>query len=324
MKHYFQCILAGLILFEFMNECVAAGKIISPEMSILFRIVDDAGNPVPNVSCRGWIRQFDVKGGGRSYSLTSDANGVVAINAKCSVSFTAFFSKEGYYMSRLEPCLDADGAGSAVVDGKWQPYGETRTVVLKKIRNPGALKVPQSLIRLEVDVPAYGEWLPFDLERFDWVAPRGSGSRDDVLLRFRRRVTEKWNDFKYEMDVTFTNNPYAGVVAMKKDVKSNFTTAYNADPGADYKPTLHFFLERTPKGGSKSFVLDKDSYLVFRTRTTVDSEGKLKTAHYGTIHGDWMPGKKSMSFADGCFNPTPNDTNIEDGHQLREILRNER
>ena len=207
MRYNFQCILAGLILFAFMNECVAAGKIISPEMSILFRIVDDAGNHVPNVSCRGWIRQFDVKGGGRSYSLTSDANGVVAINAKCSVSFTAFFSKEGYYMSRLEPCLDADGAGSAVVDGKWQPYGETRTVVLKKIRNPGALKVPQSLIRLEVDVPAYGEWLPFDLERFVWVAPRGSGSRDDVLLRFRRRVTEKWNDFKYEMDVTFTNNP---------------------------------------------------------------------------------------------------------------------
>ena len=34
MRYSFQCILAGLILFAFMNECVAAGKIISPEPSV--------------------------------------------------------------------------------------------------------------------------------------------------------------------------------------------------------------------------------------------------------------------------------------------------
>ena len=170
----------------------------------------------------------------------------------------------------------------------------------------------------------YGEWLPFDDEKFDWAAPYGTGNHDDVLLRFRRRVTERWYDFTYEMDVSFTNHPFAGVVKMKKNFSSDLTTAYNADPDADFIPSLYYYLERTEKGGRKSSVLEKDSYLIFRTRTSVDDEGKLKTAHYGTIHGEWMPGKTYMSFVDGCFNPKPNDINIEDGRQLREILRHAR
>ena len=57
--------------------------------------------------------------------------------------------------------------------------------------------------------------------------------------------------------------------------------------------------------------LDVNSYLVFRTRTKVDSDGKLISAHYGKIYGVWEFFDVMMA-ANVQFNPTPNDTNLED------------
>lgn len=288
---------------------------------VRIRIVDQDGIAVPNARIWGG---FTTGASINDYALVNgftDTNGVYVAQNKCNEFLRFDVRKQGYYRTEEKIFFGRSGAKPIIANGKWQPYGETRTVVLKKIKDPGVLKVPSSLIQVEVAVPVYGEWLPFDLEKFDWVKPHGEGSHDDVLLRFRRRITDKWYDFKYEMDVSFTNHPFAGAVVLAKDCNSEFTTEYNADTNAAYKASFNYFLERTKKSGSKSSVLDRDSYLVFRTRTTVDEEGRLKTAHYGAIHGEWMPGKTNMTFADGCFNPTPNDTNIEDGHQLRELLR---
>ena len=57
--------------------------------------------------------------------------------------------------------------------------------------------------------------------------------------------------------------------------------------------------------------LDDKSYLVFRTRTEVDENGNLVSAHYGKIDGLWEF-FGSMRTASIQFNPTPNDTNLED------------
>lgn len=286
-----------------------------------FRIVDSEGNPVTNANiCCAFKVSAGASGLQDVYGVT-DTNGLCTIIGMCKAYMDYRVDKEGYYCSRGKVDYMETTRIPAVIDGKWQPYGETRTVELKKIKNPGVLKVPSKLIQVETSIPVYGEWLPFDLEKFDWVKPHGKGDYDDVLLRFRRRITGKWYDFTYEMDVSFTNQPFAGAVVMAKDCNSDFTTVYTADTNATYNASFNYFLEHTKKSGSKSSVLDKDFYLIFRTRTTVDEDGKLKTVHYGTIHGEWSLGESYMIFADGCFNPTPNDTNIEDGCQLREVLQ---
>lgn len=290
---------------------------------IVCRVVDDDGVPVSNAVVHVWFSSYARPCDDVDWLADTDSNGYFIAQHRTNEQVSWLVKKDGYYQTYGKiQFRERKIEGSRVVDGKWQPYGETRTVVLKKIKNPGVITVPKCLIRVESIIPKYGEWIPFDLERFDWAAPYGGGSYDDVLLRFRRRDTGRWNDFTYEMDVSFTNHPYAGVVKMKKDSSSDFVTVYNADPSANYIPSLNYFLERTGNGGSRFSVLEKDSYLIFRTRTSVDEKGRLKTAHYGTILGEWMPGKNYMSLADGCFNCNPNDTNIEDGHQLREILRN--
>ena len=77
------------------------------EGSVVFRVIDDEGNPVEGVRCTGWVRLFSIKEGGYSYHAETDTNGIVTIAGKCSESFSAFFTKDGYYTSQTEVFLDA-------------------------------------------------------------------------------------------------------------------------------------------------------------------------------------------------------------------------
>ena len=124
------------------------------------------------------------------------------------------------------------------------------------------------------------------------------------------------------MDVSFTNNPYAGVYLMKKDKSSKLTTAYEADTNATYRVSFRTIKEQTPGSCRQWDFLDSDSYLVFRTRTRTDKQGNLVGSHYGKIMGRWVSEEEFMILSDGCFNPIENNTNIEDGTSLRAVLRN--
>ena len=321
MRNSLQFFFVGLVAFSLVNAEALGKKPISPEMCISYKILDDAGRPVPDVSCRGWIREFDIKGGGRSYSLMSDTNGIVTIHGKCSVSFTAFFMKEGYYMSRLEPCLDEDGKGSAIVDGKWQPYGETRTVVLKRIKNPYAVKV-FSGEQCHRKIPVFEQWLPFDMEQSDWLAPYGKGKYGDVLLRFEKAGSGRVGDFAYSMEACFTNNPHAGFYCKPMDEFSDLKTDYHADTNANYSTRYRFLIDVINKHPPKQIGCADNSYLVFRTRTRVDENGNLVGAHYGKYCEGWSSDAKEMQFGSSCFNPVENDTNIEGDQPLFYKLKN--
>ena len=68
--------------------------------------------------------------------------------------------------------------------------------------------------------------------------------------------------------------------------------------------------------------LDSNSYLIFRTRTQVDSKGNLLSAHYGKIYGSWRSNDEEMFINGGCFNPVENDTNIEGDMVLLYKIKN--
>lgn len=295
-----------------MKVVAANEKIISPEMCISYRIIDDAGSPVSNASCRGWIREFGANGGGHSYSMKSDTNGLVTISGKCSVSFTAFFTKEGYYMSRLEPCLDEDGLGSAIANGKWQPYGETRTVVLKRIQKPHEMLGPDCPPQRKIK--AYDKWLGFDLEKGDFLPPMGNGRDADMLVRFNKHKGQMPYDWSIKMDVSFTNHPCAGAYILKKDVWSDMKSVYCADTNALYLTDFSFQYARE-KGSRRPRVekLGDDEYLVFRTRTKVDKDGNLISARYGKLYGPWNFEDAGGSQIQKVFlNKADNDANLED------------
>lgn len=315
------CVLLALLPFfgYCSDQTKVLGNIRGAKAKECFRVVDQDGNPVEGAHFRGafvlddWNDYQRVEG-------VSNTNGEFVAEGKSKDRLHYRITKDGFYKTSGDVLYLSTKANPAVVDGKWQPYGSKRTVVLKKIIKPAVNIVHAAPIRIEAKIPEYGKWLGFDLEKYDWVSPLGAGKHEDVLLKFTKRTTANWFDFTCTMSVSFTNNPYAGVMVMKKDGSSEFVTEYRANTNGQYCGTLEYVREMIP-GQKRNFsFLDDGSYLIYRTRTTVDEHQKLKTAHYGIILGEWSPTEEYMSLADGCFNPIPNDVNIEDGRYLREVL----
>lgn len=288
-------------------------------VNVCLHIVDHAGHPVPDAKLWGGMQTGDGFNDFSPIEGLSDTNGDFVVNGKCTNRLRCRIRKNGYYQSDFSISFPKSGVNPPVVDGKWQPFGSTNTVVLKAIRNPNKCRVFPDALR-NWRIPEWNKWIGFDFESADWTAPYGKGSNLDVLLRFSSRE-KSINDYKYVMEVSFTNNLFAGVYLLKKDNSSKLTTLYEADSNAMYQASFSYVSEQTPGNPRHWDFLGRDSYLVFRTRTRVDEYGNLVAAHYGKILGRWLSDTEFMILSDGCFNPVENDVNIEDGNGLRDILR---
>lgn len=289
------------------------------EAKVVCRVVDDEGMPVSSATVHVWFSSYGRHQDDADWVVETDTNGVFIASHRTNEQLSWLVSKKGYYQTHGKILFrDRKVEGSKVVDGKWQPYGETRTVVLKKIKNPYAVKV-FSGEQCHRKIPSFGQWLSFDMEQSDWLAPYGKGVHNDVLLRFHKKLTDKWYDFAFSMEACFTNSPYAGVYVRPLDEYSDLKSSYFAETNATYCTNYNFSFESVSK---KRAGLEENSYLVFRTRTRVDENGKLVGAHYGKYSRGWRSDDKEMHFGAACFNPVENDPNIEGDQTLHYAIRN--
>lgn len=270
---------------------------------IIFRVVDDEGSPITNTVVQGtWQNDYPRKTWRETF--TTDANGSFVAKDKVGGQFTCYVEKTGYYSSCDGVVFHwRAGVSPLVKDGKWQPYGEHRTIVLKRIKDPANMKLLQ---HAWFRAPATNVWVGFDLERFAWTKPYGEGMNDDILIRFNYYAHNKYYTDWSKMDISFTNNSYGGFYELKKDQYSDMKNPYSVDTNRTFLATNSFGTV-----GTKANILGSDSCIVFRTRTKVDTEGRLVSAHYGMIYGRWTTefGMKAEAI---FFNPRPNDMNLED------------
>ena len=270
---------------------------------IIFRVVDDEGAPITNTVVRGtWQNDFPRKTWKESF--VTDTNGMFVAKAKVGGQFGCIVEKAGYYASSGGVRFHwREGVSPLVKDGKWQPYGEHKTIVLKRIKNPANMNLIQ---HAWFAAPVTNAWVGFDLEKFAWTPPYGNGKNDDILIRFNYQARNKYYTDWSTMDISFTNNPYAGFYMLNKDSYSEMKNPYSVD-------TNQTFLSTNTYGtvGTKENILGSGSCLVFRTRTKVGEDGQLVSANYGMIYGRWTTefGMKAEAI---FFNPRPNDTNLED------------
>lgn len=303
---------------------VAHARIHGADMKIVLRVVDQDGFPAKGVKVWGGIQYGD---GLKDYTPIFDwtnADGEYVIQGKCNERARCGIIKEGYYSSEFVKVYPDIKLRKPVADGKWMPYGEVYTVVLKKILNPCQVTGKMAA----EGIPLLGEWLGYDLELGQWTKPHGSGRHSDMLVRICIDAVNGTSDFRTSMEVSFTNNPHAGAYVLKKDPHSEMQSVYNADTNAAYQSSFFFKHERRPivrrhlgivfTNGLEEVDtrLDKDSYVVFRTRTKVDDRGRLLSAHYGRIMGRWRF-FGAMRSSGLRFNPTPNDPNLEDADAAR-------
>ena len=202
----------------------------------VYRVVDDGGIPVSNASAHVWFRSYGRPQDKADWVVQTDTNGMFAAEHSFNEQFSVGIDKEGYYHTHVEINY-LSMTELPVKDGKWQPYGETRTVVLKQIRQPqdmlGVDCPPQRKIRI------YDEWLGVDLAKGDFVPPVGNGCEPDMLVRFHL-AGEMPYDWSIRMDVSFTNSPYAGAYRLKMDNWSDMKSVYQADTNATYLSELSF------------------------------------------------------------------------------------
>ena len=240
---------------------------------IVYRVVDDEGMPITNTVVRGtWQNDYPRKTWKENY--VTDTNGMFVAEATVGSRFGCVVEKSGYYSSTGGVNFHwRKGVSPLVKDGKWQPYGEHKAIVLKRIKNPANMNLLQ---HAWFAVPVTNSWIGFDLEKFSWTPPYGDGKHDDILIRFNYQSHNKYYTDWSTMDISFTNNPYAGFYELKKDVFSDMKNPYSVDTNQTFVA-----VNRYSTVGTKAQILEADSCLVFRTRTKVDENGQLISAHYG-------------------------------------------
>ena len=299
------------------DESLRQAYLKGADAKVTYRVVDDDGTPVVGATAHVWFRTTYPKKVIKDWILSTDTNGMFVAEYRTNDRLSVGIDKTGYYhtfdrVTFSDPCVYPSAKG-----GKWQPYGSTRTVVLKTIEKP------QRLICWErtkdYKIPVYDTWLGFDFGRYQFVAPYGEGKDSDVLLRFTLKNPSR-KDYHMRMEVSFTNMPYAGAYLMKKDDFSDFKNVYHADTNATYCQSFVYSFDRYPAKRPVSVELGEDEYLVFRTRTKVDENGRLVSANYGVLYGPWcFVGPRGMNIPFLLLNSTPNDTNLEDSEILNRV-----
>ena len=279
------------------------------------QVVDQDGAPVVGARIWGGLQTGDGYNDFLPINGNTDTNGEYVIQGKCTKRITCEITKDGYYDSLF--LLANYGHTHDVHNGKWQPYGSMTKVVLKKIINPVAVGTRN----IDQKIPTFGQWLGYDLEAADWTSPLGKGRQSDVMIRFTSREVGAF-DFGYKMELSFAHYPFAGVIRCKKDAYSRFPFAYDAATNDVYKSAIAFEVDRT--GAQKRIwdQLENDEYLIFRTRTKVNANGELVSAHYGRIDGEWKFYELHGMWIRGIyFNGTPGDTNLEDRNSFKDVMQ---
>lgn len=286
---------------------------LGAEVKECFRVVDIEGMPVTNANIRCTFWMGGGSAGWQSTCGSTDTNGFCTITGVSRADMEYLVTKGGCYNSHGKIDYMATHSVPAVVDGKWQPYAELRTVVLKRIKKPTRMSASDGLTYYKY--PPQGQWTGFDLYKRDWVYPKGSGDVPDVTIRIDKEKTE--DGYVKTMEVAFTNTPFAGAYEMTEDSYSDLKSMYEANTNA-LLPKVFKYTFKRGKRGSERNELGEGKYLVFRTRTKVDAEGSLKSAHYGMIFGNWRFCEKGgMAIERIVFNPMPNDANLEDAEMSR-------
>jgi hypothetical protein len=288
------------------------GELYGAKAKECFYVVDQDGNPVEEARIRG---AFWTGGGMNDYvpvdGLTN-TNGEYVAEGKSRYKLRYTVSKDGYYSTNGEVVYVNTRSVPAVKDGKWQPYGTKRTIILKQVMNP--LNKGRFYGLKDFAVPVFDEWIGFDFEQYAFLPPYGNGVYADAMLRFALYRPSK-KEYHMKMEVSFTNQPYAGAYTMIKEQFSELQNVYIANTNADYKSVLVYSYDRFPDKRPIVNKLSKEEYLVFRTRTKVDMDGNLISARYGALYGEWsFVGPRGMNIPFVIFNPKPNDPSIEDSY----------
>jgi len=270
------------------------------------KIVDESDKPVaganaeagyiimPPPGAQNWGK-FG-KQGGKIEGLT-DTNGLfTATHTDRSPSLGFQVQKAGYYkiFSGYEMGFPEQNGNRNI----------SMTLTLRKIGDPIAMYAKRQEMKLQKEDEPMG----FDLMAGDWVTPLGKGFHTDMFFTAHRKII---SERKYDgaLTVTFPNKGDGLVVAPPEAADgSEFKTSRTAaESGYQPELDLHYSNTNQPQSVFGYFI---------RVRTELNQDGKIQSAYYGKVPGNFMffagtkAPKAGMAFT-YYLNPTANERNVE-------------
>jgi hypothetical protein len=227
----------------------------------------------------------------------TDTNGVfTAKHTDRSVALGIRAQKQGHYPFWMQHYL-----GFSPEDHPDRLVPEI-TVVLKRTVNP----IPMYAKPVNLGMPAFEKSVGFDLMAGDWVVPYGNGASVDIILMAHLDKRSE-NDSDYTLTVSFPN--VGDGIQEFRVPPTRFPTEGSAlrspheAPAENYQPQWVQTSIRRPGQPIQTNRDEKRNYFL-RVRTVLEENGKVKSALYGKIYGDFM----QFTY---YLNPTPNDRNVE-------------
>lgn len=281
-----------------------------------FNVVDDVGKAVPLARVNVFFDMMD-RSKGRRIIGDTDTNGVFVAEARTGGVLEIEVSREGHYRSTdLISFIDM-GHEHEVNGGKWQPWGMVKRITLLPVKNPVARIASSQDWRWTKET---NKWIGFDLMKYDFVEPYGTGEFSDMEVMFDwdgawRQKEYNGMSLKIRFPVKFAGGYYA-----EKTPASEYVGVYQANTNGDYKADFTYserVSSRNKRGYAASYerhLFDPSKVLVVRSRCKLNEDGTLRTAHYFQLYGIKFSGDSKKGAALRfltIYNPTPNDTNLE-------------
>lgn len=280
-----------LVGFTLLAGCQTVGR--DPLLRLTLKVVDDDGMPVEGAKAGfggiGRPKDTGAEGDAARVDGLTDPRGIFTDEVAVWDA-----TRSGYEVSKSEHyTVWASFSAHPPVKGKWQPWNPTIQVLLKRIKNP----VPMYAKRVEVKIPEFNQPIGYDLVQGDLVAPYGKGQISDLIFEADRKVV---SDQEYDGTLTLRfSNEGDGLVAheIEQPDPPGLRMPYSA-PDAGYISSKTWVESRHTSGRENGKIISTASnrmnYFI-RVRTVRDNEGKIVSALYGKIHGDfrWFIGARA-------------------------------
>ncbi len=292
---------------------------------VRLRIVDENQTPLPDAQV---LIAFTTPliGAEKRFEGLSDAQGFFRGSGKAIGSVFVRASKEGYYPARIERLPNDRDLDEIVV----LPKISEPIPLLARLVGVGKRDVDGQPGGLQPD----GEIIGFDFAMGEMVAPYGAGKVADILFK----ICNEFNGWKYSdvdlqelrqhpynrgksevelrrqmgkwsavLEITFPGEHEGLVEEQTHFLSYSLLKLPHHAPAGGYLPRWHYTASTYSPSTART-----DVGFFIRTRVKLDKEGKIISANYAKVMGDFRLDARNggVGFT-YYYNPTPNDRNLE-------------
>ena len=299
---------------------------VSAKAAIAARIVEeDTGEGIEGMPVACILPSSKNIFGDMSYTVVTnntDKNGEVHFRGTAYDDKVEYFvvDRNGYYPL---PYLQVRFTNmTEFVSKKWLPCDEVQTITLQKIGKKIPLFVKEARPKRKQDLTtASDKKFCYDLVEGDWMPPFGKGEHADIEFKLLPREDFGMGmgpsgipdpAFRDTIQVEFVGNDN-GIVRISPPLGAVLKVRSAPADGYLGKFSIWFGQTKTMQDDTN---IDKEACHAFRIRTIKDKQGKIVSALYGKIYGDFRISYRYYLIPTGVMftyylNLTPNDRNLE-------------